>query len=169
SFDLANRFEAQGQVEHRGLELSYSGRIGERLSVVAGAVFIDPIVSGESVDMGRTGERAVGVPDARARIDLNYRTNLFGGLTPTFGMSYIGERAASATPYAALGGEQVMLNPVTTFDIGVRNQFRAGGRPVSVRLTIANVTNEIAWRSIASNSYQMDDRRRLILALLTDF
>ncbi|MET0294949.1 MAG: TonB-dependent receptor [Phenylobacterium sp.] len=169
TFDAASRFVEQGEVRHRGVEVSYSGRFFERLQVLAGAVFIDPRVSGEAVQRGVIGERAVGVPDLRVRIDASWRTDIWNGLTPTAAIVYIGERAGSANRFAALGGRQVVLEPQLTLDLGVRYAFKIDETPMSLRVTMANVFDRLAWRSVASNTYQMDDRRRLTIALFADF
>ena len=57
------------------------------------------------------------MPSLYARIDLNYRTNIFGGLTPTATLSHTGARAVSAGPQASLGGKQLMVPGYNTLDL----------------------------------------------------
>jgi iron complex outermembrane recepter protein len=47
-------------VRHRGVELSLSGEPISDVSLVAGAVFLDPVVTGEAIDDGRRGRRPIG-------------------------------------------------------------------------------------------------------------
>ena len=64
--------------------------------MVAGAVAMQPRVTGAARDAGLLGERPTGTPDLFARADLNYQTDILGGLTPTLSLVYTGARAVSA-------------------------------------------------------------------------
>lgn len=169
SFDAANRFTELGTVRHRGLEASLHGHIGKRLSLLAGAVAMDPTVSGPARDLGVVGRRPPGTPLLYGRIDLNYRTDLLGGLTPTATLTYLGRRAAGSRPLAALGGDQLMLPGTGLIDVGLRQQFRIGRIPASYRLVLNNVLDQQAWKVVASNVLQADERRRFSLTLAADF
>jgi iron complex outermembrane receptor protein len=167
SFDAANRFTALGDVRHRGVEASLSGTVGPRLTVVGGAVLMKPRVSGEARSLGKVGPRPVGVAATLLRLDAEYRLPVEGlGLTGS--VVYTGRRAASARPYAELGGGQLFAPAFTTVDIGARYRFKAGGHAMSVRILLANVFDSRSWRIVAANSYQLNDTRRLSFNLLAD-
>ena len=163
TFDPTGAFTQAGIVRHRGVEASLSGHVGKRFSVVAGAVAIQPRVLGAAAANSR---RAAGTPSLYAKVDLNYRTDLLGGLTPTAGMTWIGKRAVGAAP---AGGRQLMLPGHATFDIGARQQFTLGRVPASFRAVVQNVFDKGAWKVVAPNALIIDERRRFTLALAADF
>ena len=168
TFDAANRFTDLGQVSHRGLEASLSGSFGERLTIVAGGVLMQPRVTGEAVTLGRVGPRPVGVAPTLLRLDAEYRLPITG-LTVTGSTVYTGRRAASARTYATLGGDQLFTPAITTIDLGLRYRLKLDNHPVSVRVLLSNALNKRSLRILAANSYQLDDSRRLAVNVLADF
>lgn len=168
SFDAANRFTALGDVRHRGLEASVAGPLGDRMTLLGGAVLMAPRVTGEARTLGRVGSRPVGVPATLVRLDAEYRTDI-DGLSLTGSAIYTGPRPASARPYAELGGRQLFAPAFTTLDIGARYRFKLDGHPVSARLVLANVFDSRSWKIVAANSYQLNDSRRLAISILADY
>lgn len=169
SYDAVGRYVELGNLRHRGIEASASGKLTARLQILAGAVLMNPKVSGFGVRTGVLGKLPAGTPKIHARIDANYRTDIFGGLTFTAAMLHDGRRALSAAPYAALGDRQVMLPAHTTFDLGMRQAFTIGRTPVSIRFTVNNILDKRGWKVIAPNTVQLDDRRRYNFYFLADF
>ena len=156
-----------GKVRHRGVEASLAGHFGDRLHVLAGAVLMQPRVVDPPIDPGLVGVRPAGTPSLYARMDLNYRTDIFGGLTPIAALTYSGSRAVGPPP--APGLPQVMLPPHVTLDLGLRQRFTLGKVPASMRFMLSNVFDETAWKVIAANTLMMDDRRRIMLTVSADF
>lgn len=169
SFDGANRFVELGEERHRGFEASLSGNFGKRLRVVAGAVVMEPEVTGAAVGAGLVGKRPAGTPSINARIDVNYRTDIFGALTPTATLKYIGKRAASSRAYAALGERQLMLPGFATIDLGLRQKFKIAKVPASFRAVVENVLDKKAWKVAAADALFSDERRRFTLYVTADF
>ena len=60
--DEANVFRELGEVRHRGTELSLAGPVANGLNIVAGAVLMQPEVTGDGVSLGRVGPRPLGQP-----------------------------------------------------------------------------------------------------------
>ena len=155
-----------GKIRLRGVEASLSGHFGKRLQLVAGAVATQPRV----VDrLPGVGERPAGFPSLNARIDVNYRTDIFGGLTPTATLSHTGARAVGASPLASLGGKQLMVPGYTTLDLGLRQSFKLGTVPMSFRALMWNVTDAASWKVVGPNSLYMEERRRFNLTVTADF
>lgn len=168
SYDTSNLFTRIGDVRHRGIEASLSGHFGKRLQIVAGALALQPRVSNVTPTAGQQGELPTGTPSKYVRIDSNYKTDIFGGLTLTAGLQYTGTRAVSAKPFDSLGGKQLMLPGVTTIDLGVRQQFTLGGVPMNLRAVLANVFDHTSWKVLAPNVLDIDERRRFSLTLVAD-
>lgn len=169
TFDAANVYARQGSVRHRGLEASLSGHFGERFNLLAGGVFMRPRVSGTAVDQGLIGDRPAGTPSVFVKLDANYRTDIFGGLTPTVAVTYTGSRAVGLRPQAALGGNQLMVPGFASVDLGLRQSFLIGKVPASFRFVVVNAFDAASWKVVAANTMYMDERRRINLTVTADF
>ena len=166
SFDQTRAFTAVGNVRHRGVEASLSGQFGKRLHLLAGAVAAQPRV----VDrLPGVGERPAGMASLFARIDANYRTDIFGGLTPTASLTYTGKRAVGSRPLASLGDKQLMVPGFATLDLGLRQSFKLGKVPMSFRALALNVFDTASWKVVAANTLYMEERRRFNLTVTADF
>ncbi len=148
----ADPFVQLGTVRHRGIETSLSGHFGKRFNLVAGAMAMRPRVS--------TGGRPVGTPSFFARADLNYRTDVFGGLTPTLSVVHTGSRLVSPTLEVA---------GFTTVDLGLRQQFKLGSTQASIRAVAQNVFDAASWKVVAANTLYPEERRRFTISLTADF
>ncbi|MCB2072240.1 MAG: TonB-dependent receptor [Novosphingobium sp.] len=168
SFDADAVFTRIGKVRHRGVEASLSGHFGKRLNLLAGAVLMRPRVSGVAVDEGLSGKRPAGTPSVFVRVDGNYRTDIFGGLTPTATLTYTGKRAVGARPLDP-EGHQLSVPDYVTLDLGLRQHFTLGSLPTSIRAVVHNVFDEATWDVVAANTLKVKDRRYFSLSLTTDF
>jgi iron complex outermembrane recepter protein len=168
SFDAAGRFDALGDVRHRGVEASFLTVVDGRLNLLAGAVLMDPTVTGEASRLGRVGARPVGTTSILTRLDLDYRTPI-QGLSVSAAVVHTGRRIASTRAYAELDERQLRTPAFTTVDLGARLRFKARGVPMSARILATNVLNEKSWKILAANSYQQNDTRKVVMSLLADF
>jgi iron complex outermembrane receptor protein len=162
STDEQNIFTSLGDVRHRGVELSLSGAIRDRWNVVAGAVLMQPRVTGPAVDIGRVGERPIGQSDRILRANLEYRPPNWAALSLDVGVSNFGERVASSD-------NRLVLPAYTLVDLGARYRTRLGRAPATLRLQASNITDEFAWSILASNSFGLMDGRRYSATLFVDF
>jgi iron complex outermembrane receptor protein len=169
SFNAPGDYTQVGDLRHRGVEISAAGKLTSRLHVLGGAVLMKPQASGPAIKAGLLGKLPTGTPRLHARIDVNYRTDILGGLTFTAAMLHDGRRALSAAPYAELGGRQLMLPAQTTFDLGARQNFAIGKTSLSYRITVSNILDKRSWKVIAPNSVQQDDVRRYNIYIYADF
>jgi iron complex outermembrane receptor protein len=171
SFDAANRFTRLGTETHRGIEVSLSGHLAhDRLSLLAGAVFMKADVSGPGVESGIIGKRAVGVrPPVKLRFDADYRTDLWGGFAPTLGVTIRGRSVAGSRPLPELGGRQLELPTRNDVDVGFRQPLMLGRYPATLRAKVQNLLDEKRWIAIASQTFIPGERRRFSASLLIDF
>jgi iron complex outermembrane receptor protein len=160
SFDSTGLFTQLGNVRHRGIEASLAGHFGKRINLVAGALAMQPRVTG--------GLRPAGTPSFYARIDANYRTDIFGGLTPTVSFSHTSARAVSARVVTS-DGQQLMVPGYSTLDLGLRQQFKIGKVPASLRMAVNNVFDAATWKVVAANILYPEERRRLTFNISADF
>lgn len=166
SFDQNRIFAEVGSIQLRGVEASLSGHFGKRLQLVAGAVATRPRVINRRPGVG---ERPAGMPSLYAKLDANFHTDIFGGLTPTATVSYTGKRAIGASPLASLGGQQLMVAGFAALDLGLRQSFKLGDTPMSFRALMYNVFDTASWKVVGPNSLYMEERRRFNLTVTADF
>jgi len=170
SFDAANNFTRLGTVKHSGIEASFSGHfVDDRLSILAGFMVMNPVVSGPGRDQGILGKRPVGKRGTRGRLDLNYRTDAFNGLTPTVTVRYRGSTAPFSEPISAIDDGQIMIRSRVSLDIGLRQPLKLGRVPASVRVKVENLLDQKRWLSPASRILFVADRIRFSASLLLDF
>ncbi|MCB2075698.1 MAG: TonB-dependent receptor [Novosphingobium sp.] len=170
SFDADRRYTLLGTVRHRGVEASLSGNfLNERLYLLVGGLVMKPEVSGPGREQGVVGRRPVGTRPEQFRLDANYRTDLWGGFTPTLSVSYFSKTAAMSSPLEGTDGRQLMLAGRSSVDIGARQPLRLGRYPATFRFKVENVLDTARWLVVASNTFFPADRRRISASLLVDF
>ena len=162
STDEANVYAVLGEVRHRGVELSVAGNPTDSLSLVAGAVLMQPRVTGEAVEQGRVGERPLGQAERILRGNIEYRPAALPGFSVDLAVSQIGDRPASRD-------NTVSLDSYTTIDLGTRYRFKVGPSPATFRVQVSNLTDTFAWSVVGSNSYGLMDKRRVTAFLAVDF
>ncbi|QYU68723.1 TonB-dependent receptor [Leptolyngbya sp. 15MV] len=157
-----------GIVRHRGIELSLAGQPVKGLSVVAGAVLLDAEVSGEAVDLGIIGPKPVGTTSSFMRANLDYRLPSFEAVSVNLGITSQAGEVASVLQYAEFGGEQLMTEPHTLFDIGARYRFQAAGTPATFRVQVTNLFDSYRWKVGSNSSFRFIDTRRFLFTLAAD-
>ncbi len=170
NFDDEGNFVQLGKRRHRGVEGSLTGHFGKRLDIVAGAVIMDPVVTGEGRDAALAGkQRPAGTSNLYAQIDANYRTRLFGGMIVTGGLHYTGKRAVTSGAAESLGDRQLKLPGWVSVDVGLRQRFKLGHMDASVRGIVKNLLDEKEWYVVAPNVLYPEDRRRFLGVVAVDF
>ncbi|NJC09622.1 TonB-dependent receptor domain-containing protein [Polymorphobacter fuscus] len=160
--DEANVFRELGNVRHRGMELSAAGPIAPRLTIVAGAVLMQPRVSGPAVALGRVGPRPIGQPSRLLTLAAQYAVAGIDGFALTLNATHRGPRAADTR-------NLVELPARTILDAGVRWRFDLGANPALLRVQLLNLTNAYDWALVGSGSYQVNAPRQLTMFLTVDF
>ncbi len=160
--DNANVFRELGDVRHRGVELSATGTLLPRLTVVAGAVLMRPRVTGEAVEQGRVGRRPLGQPSRLLTLATQYELPGVKGVQLTLNATHRGSRAADTR-------NLVFLPARTTIDAGVRWRMNIGRNPALLRVQMLNVTNTYDLALVGSGSYQVNAPRQVTMFLTVDF
>jgi iron complex outermembrane receptor protein len=131
--DGNNTYTQNGRQNHKGIEFSASGKITSKWTVVSGVTALDAKVKGSDFN----GNSPQNVAKVIAKIYSEYELPV-PGLTLTGGIYYTGKQWADA-------GNTDRLPAVTTADIGIRYATKAAGKPLTLRLNVANVTNKSYW------------------------
>jgi iron complex outermembrane recepter protein len=161
--DAANIFTELGEVRHRGAELSLSGALTPRLSIVAGAVLLQPRVTGEGVRLGRVGTLPVNQPARNLRFNADWQIASVPGLSLDLGIVRTSRRAATRD-------NLVFIPARTIVDLGGRYRFALGAERAALRLSVANLFNVAGFDLRgASGAYDIIAGRVVSLALSLDF
>lgn len=126
------RFAYLGQQRNQGFEVTVNGEVSRGLRVIGGLAYTDAeLASGSSVP---------GVPEFAANANVEWDLAFVPGLTLTGRLTHTGAQPANAT-------NTLELDSWTLLDLGARYVLSAGEVPVTLRLTVDNVTDEAYWAS----------------------
>ncbi len=150
-------FGLVGEVRHRGVEGSISGKLDAKTRVVLGAVAFQPEVTGPLVDAGVVGSRAAGI--ARVIVNANVERQLWNSWSVDANLSYSGERWADTA-------NTFRTPAVTTLGFGARNRFVLAGRPAELRVLASNLTG-VAGYWVAPTGLFSPIAPRTVRAMLT--
>ncbi len=154
-----------GQVRHRGIEASLSARPVPGLSIVLGGVVLDPrLIAADTEGLGR---RPVGVPSLRAIANMDYALPGVPGLSLDIGFTHVGNRPARSRK-TGLGAEQLMVDAMTSINLGLRYNFKIARQGFVLRAQLLNAFNQYSWDINASETlaYSPPRRARLVLTAL---
>jgi iron complex outermembrane receptor protein len=132
-FRADRSFGLVGEVRHRGIEASIAGKLGEKTSLVIGAVAFQSEVSGPLVDAGVVGARAAGI--SHRVVNVNVEQQLGKRWSVDLGLSHSGARWADTA-------NTFKTPAVTTVNLGARSRFELAGRPAEFRVFASNLTGE---------------------------
>lgn len=126
------RFAYLGEQRNQGVEVTINGELSRGLRVIGGLAYTDAeLASGSSVP---------GVPEFAANANVEWDLAFVPGLTLTGRLTHTGAQPANAS-------NTLELDSWTLLDLGARYVLSAGEVPVTLRLTVDNVTDEAYWAS----------------------
>jgi len=136
--DATNLFTNVGQLSHQGLEFSLTGRLSPSFTVVTGALFLKPRVSGLPVDQGRLGKVSAGSPLNNININVQFSPPSWKGAA----LDATVERTGG---YYADRLNTLRMPSYDTLNLGARYPLRFGTTRAMLRVLVNNVTNAYAW------------------------
>lgn len=162
TLDSANVFRELGSIRNRGIELSVSGALTPQLDMVAGAVLLDPRVTGDAVERGLTGSRPIEIPRAQADFNLDWRLPFAPGLSLDLSGSYVARRPATTLNTVYLPARELL-------NLGTRYRFRLGENTAILRLSLSNVFDAYGFDLRGAGAYDIIPGRRAQAYLSMDF
>ena len=153
NLDANDRFRQLGDVRHRGVEFSVTGKVAPGLSMVLGNLLIDQKLSDDRRPIGATARKTI--------LSLNYRLPK----RPALSFDYYFESTSSRTANAA---GTLRIPPRAIVNLGMRYRLKISERPVLIRALIGNVTNTFGWNISESGGFTPNGTRRFTLSVSTD-
>jgi len=131
-----NIYTQDGETRFRGLELTVRGKLARDWTLLGGVLFMHS--ENTQADASVVGKRAYGSPRFKATAYLEYAVPVMPGLVLSAGGQYVGNSALEADNSNIVPGYR-------TFDVGARYSTKVGGKPVTLRFNVDNLTNEKYW------------------------
>jgi len=131
-------YKQDGREIHQGLEVTATGKLTGRLTVVGGFTLMDAHIENALAVPASEGKTPINVPEEMARLYLEYALPFVPDLTLTGGANYTGRRPVDTLNTQYVPG-------VTTFDAGLRFQPEIDGHPLSVNLNVSNLLDTAYW------------------------
>ena len=144
AFDPLTRiYSASGEQRNQGIEFAVYGEPVEGLRLLGGLTLMDAKIT-RSITPALAGKAAIGVPEVQANLNAEWDVAAVSGLTLEGRAIYTGSQPVSAD-------NTVELDSWTRFDAGVRYEFEAGERPLTIRARVENLVDEDQW--VAAGGY----------------
>ena len=159
NLDPQNIYRELGSTSNRGAEVSLSGTLTDRLTIVAGLIAIDAKVQYDPGANARSSAVAIGPIPGLFRANVQYRLPTLEAL--------VLETKIEATS-SRLARYEVNLPPFTTVDVGARYSSRIFGNSATYRLQLLNITNEYGLNPMPSGQLAPVDGRRVEFSLAVD-
>jgi len=138
--NAANVFTSEGEDRHAGLELTLYGEATRGLRVLGGATWLQ--AEQQSTGAAATdGKRVIGVPRFQANLGVDW------DMPGVPGLAFDGRVVHTGSSYAN-DGNTLEVPGWTRLDLGVRYLVALGGKAVTLRARLDNVTNRGYWASV---------------------
>ncbi|MFN3819680.1 TonB-dependent receptor domain-containing protein [Blastomonas sp.] len=162
NLDASNRFGELGTVRNRGIEASLAGALTPELAVNIGTVLLDPSVSGEAVELGVSGPRAVGGIARRIEANADWRPSMLAGVSFDLAVSH-------RSPETATVSNAVTIPARTLVTLGGRYGFNVGRAPAVLRVQLSNVFDVQGFELEDAGAYRLIEPRLLQAYITFDF
>ncbi len=163
NLDPSNVYRELGGLENKGLEMSLSGNITDRLDLVAGGVLAQPSVNGDAVKLGIAGDKPVGLYSRKFILGANWRPPGTDGLSFDMNYNHYGSRPSTL--------DNVVSVPAhSTLDWDTRYEFRMAGENASLKFAVMNLFNSRSFGVFDAGTYGFffGNGRRIDLRLIVD-
>jgi iron complex outermembrane receptor protein len=154
----SGRWAHDGMQRNQGIELTVFGEPARGLRWLGGVMLLDGVQ--EKTEGGlNDGKTALNAPEINVNLGGEWDAAFLPGLTFTGRVIYTGEQYADTA-------NTLTIPDWWRLDIGARYAMKAGGRPLTLRAGIENVTDEAYW----SNSFLYRGApRTFLLSATVDF
>lgn len=157
---ITNTIEQRGLQEHKGVELTVSGLVGESLSLIASGTYLDAeIVADDNLDL--IGNTPSGVSDVALSLWAEYQ--LENGLSLQCGFFYESGRPVDDNNTFDLDGYY-------RADVGAKYEYNLiNGQSLISRLTVSNIFDEEYYKANNANSINPERPREVRASLQYSF
>ena len=161
--NTVNTYTDVGNLRHRGIEMSLTGKPMTGVTVVAGAVFLQARVSGLPVTQGFIGDVPPGTPPKISRVNVQYEVPGWRGLS-------VDTQVESTGSFYANRLNTLRVPSAVTLALGARYSFKVRDAKANLRLQVQNITDAFDWNVDGSSGrFSPSSPRRYVVRLAADF
>lgn len=157
-----NTFKSAGREDHKGAEISVTGKVIGHLNLYGGLTLLDPKVTNDAADPALDGTKPVSVADQIFKLYGEYEIPQVRGLTFTAGVYY-----TASTFLDTLN--QFSLPSFTTGDLGIRYQRSIADHSITFRVNASNIANKSYWSSVSGGNLYTGDPRNIAASVQIRF
>lgn len=154
-----SRFDILGESRFRGVELSASGELSPRLSLVASATWLDAEIV-RALNAAEVGKTPEGVPDNTTSLFGEYRIG--NGLSLNAGLYRVGKRQVNNLNQGA-------ADAYTLLSLGAGYQTRLGTNTLKLQANLDNAADTRYWEAASGGYLSAGMPRTLRLSAKLDF
>lgn len=136
--NTAVTFANDGREEHKGMELTLTGKVARDLTLFGGVTAFDAKITQQPGSPQLVGKRPVGVSPFMAKLYAEYAIHPIPGLSVNGGFQYYGNAPLNNQNTASTPGYFVE-------NVGARYETRLLRTPTVFRLNVLNVANKNYW------------------------
>ncbi|MFY4783115.1 TonB-dependent siderophore receptor [Aliarcobacter butzleri] len=151
------KYVQDGEQIHQGLELTFTGKINNNLTIFGGGTLMDIEVE-KSNDKLQEGKKPTNAASKMAKLYAEYNIPFISGLTVTGGAYYTGEKY----------GDKYNTDKIpsyTLYDAGLRYKTKLDKFPTTFLLNVSNLTGKDYW----ANTYFLGDPRSVAFSMKMEF
>ncbi len=154
-------FGVGGEQRNQGIEFSMNGDLAPGLRLIAGAAYTDARLIRTETGVNESN-RVKGVPEWTGNAGVEWDLPFLAGATLTARAIHTGGQQVDVA-------NSLQIDDWTVGNLGGRYVFAAGETPITLRLTVDNVTNERYWASAfdSFNAALLQGRPRTVRASLS--
>ncbi len=132
-------FQASGEQQNQGIELSVFGEPLPGLRLIGGATYVDAKLKRTQGGVNE-GNAPIGVPEFQTNLNAEWDVPYVAGLTFDGRVIFTGNQFVNEA-------NSIKLESWTRLDLGVRYELPITSSPVTVKARVENVTGEAYWAS----------------------
>ncbi|THU05119.1 TonB-dependent siderophore receptor [Lampropedia puyangensis] len=156
-----NIFSFDGEQRNRGVEWGFFGKPIEHVRLLGGIAYSDPKMTRTAGGVNQ-GKQATGMPKWQGKLGAEWDTTAVPGLTLTANVSAASKQYFTADNSVWMAGRVV-------YDLGTRYATQVSGRPLTLRLSVANITNKAYWARANYGGVALGAPRTINVSATMDF
>ncbi|MGO1473321.1 MAG: TonB-dependent receptor [Psychrobacter sp.] len=158
---VSNIFSYAGEQRNRGVEWGFFGSPIEDIRLMGGVSYIDAKLT-KTLGGVNEGNRATGVPQWQSKLGVEWDLPFIQDLTLTANANSVSKQYLDA-------GNSLSLPGRTVYDLGARYVTSIDKKPLTLRTSVANVTNKAYWAKPHYTSLGLGEPRTFMLSATMDF
>lgn len=154
-----NVYSFGGEQRNRGIEWGFFGSPLRNVRLMGGIAYVEPKLT-RTAGGANQGKLATGIPKWQGKLGAEWDIPAVQGLTLTANAISVSRQYISANNSQWVPGR-------TVYDLGARYATSVAGHPLTLRASVANVTNKAYWATTLSSG--LGAPRTFLLSASVDF